>query len=166
MRLKFALSQAWVGLKRNLSIVISVIIVTFISLSFVGAAILLQSQIVQAKGQWYDKVEVSVYMCPNGQSSSLNCSSEVEASQEEIADVEKIIHEQLFNDVQSVYVENKAEVFQEFEKINPGGIVEGQTLTPDDMQVIMRLKLKNPEKYQVIADVLTGRPGVAEVRDQ
>ncbi|MDR3152085.1 MAG: FtsX-like permease family protein, partial [Bifidobacteriaceae bacterium] len=39
-------------------------------------------------------------------------------------------------------------------------------LTPDDMQVIMRLKLKNPEKYQVIADVLTGRPGVAEVRDQ
>ncbi|MDR3127864.1 MAG: FtsX-like permease family protein, partial [Bifidobacteriaceae bacterium] len=27
-------------------------------------------------------------------------------------------------------------------------------------------KLKNPEKYQVVADVLTGRPGVAEVRDQ
>ncbi|MDR3127863.1 MAG: permease-like cell division protein FtsX, partial [Bifidobacteriaceae bacterium] len=117
MRFRFALSQAGIGLKRNLSIVISVIIVTFISLSFVGASILLQMQIVQAKGQWYDKVEVSVYMCPNGQSSSLNCSSEVEATQEEIDDVTKTIHEQLSDDVQSVYVEGKNEVFQEFAKI-------------------------------------------------
>ncbi|MDR2748844.1 MAG: permease-like cell division protein FtsX [Bifidobacteriaceae bacterium] len=166
MRFRFALSQAGIGLKRNLSIVISVIIVTFISLSFVGASILLQMQIVQAKGEWYDKVEVSVYMCPNGQSSSLNCSSEIEASGEEINDVQNIIHSQLSDDVESVYVENKEEVFQEFEKVNPGGVVEGQTLTPDDMQVILRLKLKNPENYQVVSDVLTGRPGVAEVRDQ
>ena len=43
---------------------ISVILVTFVSLTFVGAAALLQMQIGKMKDDWYDKVEVSVFLCP------------------------------------------------------------------------------------------------------
>ena len=47
MRLGLVLSEVGQGLRRNLSMVISVVLVTFISLTFVGAAILLQMQITQ-----------------------------------------------------------------------------------------------------------------------
>ena len=41
-----------------------------------------------------------------------------------------------------------------------------QSLTPDQMQVSFRIKLVDPEQYQVVADELSGRPGVEEVVDQ
>ena len=47
MRLGLILGEVGNGLRRNVSMVISVILVTFISLTFVGAAILLQMQIGQ-----------------------------------------------------------------------------------------------------------------------
>ncbi len=52
MRLGLILSEVGQGFRRNLSMVVSVILVTFISLTFFGAAILLQSQISQTKGYW------------------------------------------------------------------------------------------------------------------
>src|ERR1700722_3647848 len=64
MRLGLVLSEAAQGLRRNVSMVISVILVTFISLTFVGAAILLQMQVGQMKTYWYDRAQVAVYMCP------------------------------------------------------------------------------------------------------
>ena len=64
MRLQFILSEIGQGLRRNLSMTISVILVTFVSLTFVGAAALLQTQIDKMKDDWYDKVEVSVFLCP------------------------------------------------------------------------------------------------------
>ena len=66
MRLQFILSEIGLGLRRNLSMTISVILVTFVSLAFVGSAALLQQQISQMKDDWYGKVEVSVFLCPRG----------------------------------------------------------------------------------------------------
>ena len=63
MRLGLIFSEAASGLRRNVSMVVSVILVTFISLTFVGAAILLQAQIAQMKGYWYDRAQVAVYFC-------------------------------------------------------------------------------------------------------
>ena len=45
------------------TLVISVVLVTFISLTFVGTAILMQMQIGQMKTYWYDRAQVAVYMC-------------------------------------------------------------------------------------------------------
>ena len=64
MRLRFILSEIGIGLRRNLSMTISVVLVTFVSLTFVGSAALLQLQIGKMKDDWYDKVEVSVFLCP------------------------------------------------------------------------------------------------------
>lgn len=62
MRFAFILSETFSGIRRNLSMVISVVLVTFISLTFVGSAGLLQMQINQMKDYWYDRVEVQ-YSC-------------------------------------------------------------------------------------------------------
>src|SRR5690625_7401806 len=52
--------------------VISVVLVTFISLTFVGSAGLLQMQINQMKGYWYDRVEVAIFLC-NDTSTASSC---------------------------------------------------------------------------------------------
>ena len=56
MRAQFILSEIGIGLRRNLSMTIAVILVTFISLTFVGAAGLLQIQVSKLKDDWYGKV--------------------------------------------------------------------------------------------------------------
>ena len=74
MRFGLIMSEVGNGLRRNVSMVISVILVTFISLTFVGAAILLQSQIGQMKGYWYDRAQVAVYFCTEA-SEAENCTN-------------------------------------------------------------------------------------------
>src|SRR5690554_7575135 len=66
------MSEVGNGLRRNVSMVISVVLVTFISLTFVGAAILLQMQIGELKGYWYDRAQVAVYLCTDTTTSE-NC---------------------------------------------------------------------------------------------
>lgn len=76
MRLQFILSEIGQGLRRDLSMTVSVVLVTFVSLTFVGSAALLQAQIGKMKDDWYDKVEVSVFLCPQN-SSEPTCVGEV-----------------------------------------------------------------------------------------
>ena len=57
MRARFILSETWANLTRNLSMLLSLTLVTFISFLFIGASVLTQAQITKAKGDWYDKVE-------------------------------------------------------------------------------------------------------------
>ena len=85
MRLGLILSEVGQGFRRNLSMVVSVVLVTFISLTFFGAAILLQSQITQTKGYWYDRAQVAIYLCTDI-SSEANC-SETAATEAQKADV-------------------------------------------------------------------------------
>ena len=73
MRARFILSETWANLTRNLSMLLSLTLVTFISFLFIGASVLTQAQITKAKGDWYDKVEVVVWLCPDGTSQSAKC---------------------------------------------------------------------------------------------
>ena len=75
------MSEVGQGLRRNFSMVVSVVLVTFISLTFVGTAILLQMQIGEMKGYWYDRAQVAVYMCTST-TASANCNL-TEATQEQ-----------------------------------------------------------------------------------
>ncbi len=64
MRLRFIFSEVMNGLRRNSTMALSVVLVTFVSLTFVGAAALIQLQLGDLKNDWYGKVEVSVFLCP------------------------------------------------------------------------------------------------------
>ena len=164
MRLRFVLGQLASGLRRNLSMTISVVLVTFISLLFVGAAALLQIQIGNMKDDWYDRVEVSVFMCP-ADSAVPTCAAG-EVSEEQLAEVEELLEsEALAQYVDEVFFETKEEAYAAFQEQMPD-TVWTQSLTPDQMQVSFRIKLVDPEQYQVVADELSGRPGVEEVVDQ
>ena len=63
MRLQFMLSEIAIGLRRNLSIAVSVMLVTMVSVYLMGIGFLAQGQVDTLKGYWYDRIQVSIFMC-------------------------------------------------------------------------------------------------------
>ncbi len=166
MRLRFIFSQVWKGLRTNTSMMASVILVTFVSLLFVGAAILFQTQIENAKNDWYDKVEVSVFMCPI-ESSNAACAGG-EATEAQIEEMDAYLNsEEMSEYIDEVFVETKAEAYEAFRE-QMQDTVWVDTVDEELMQVSFRLKLLNPdqEEIQVVGELIEGRPGVETVVDQ
>ena len=164
MRLQFILSEIGIGLRRNLSMTISVILVTFVSLTFVGSAALLQMQIGKMKDDWYDKVEVSVFLCPQNSTEPTCASGEV--TDEQKADIQAALASpEVKPYVEKIFFESKKDAFASFQKQFKGQFWASAT-TEDDMNSSFRIKLTDPEQYQVVAEVVSGRQGVEAVEDQ
>ena len=164
MRLRFILSQTFKGLRGNLAMAFSVTLVTFVSLLFLGAAVLIQTQINNLKDDWYDKVEVSAFMCPQG-SDRPQCAAG-EASQEQIDAISQYLEsDEMAPYVQEVFFETKADALVAFQE-QMEGTAWADAMTEDQMQASFRVKLVDPEKYQIVSDALSGRDGVESVVDQ
>ena len=167
MRFRFILTETWTSLRRNVPMLLSVMLVTFISFLFIGASLLTQAQITKAKGDWYDKVEVVVWLCPDGTSQSANCATGKAATTQQINDLQKVIQDELGDDVSDTRFLSREDFYKDsFTKQYPNGEYQGRTHTAADMQDSLWLRLKNPEKYKVVSEVLSGRDGVEEVVDQ
>ena len=82
MRLRFVSTQTLKGLWSNRAMALSVVLVTFVSLIFIGAASLLHKQVGQVRDQWLAKLEIAVYMCPR-ESNAERC-ADGEATQKQI----------------------------------------------------------------------------------
>ncbi len=164
MRLQFIASEVWQGLRRNATMAIAVVIVTFVSLAFLGSAALLQMQVTNLKNDWLNKVEVSIFLCPDV-SSVANCASgPVTDSQQEA--IERVLTTGAVSGlVKSVYYESKQEAYNNLVERDPDGVFS-QHLTADSMQPSLRVKLKDPEQFQVVADATEKLEGVEYVKDQ
>jgi len=164
MRLQFILSEIGLGLRRNLSMTISVILVTFVSLMFVGSAALLQTQIGKMKDDWYDKVEVSVFLCPQNSTEPTCASGEVTDDQK--AQIRAALDApEIKPYVEHIYTETKEQAYDAFQKQFKDQFW-ASAATVDDMNSSFRIKLADPTQYQVVADVISGKPGVEDVKDQ
>lgn len=164
MRARYVFSEVGKGLSRNKAMAVSVVLVTFVSLLFVGVAALAQMQVSIMKSQWYDKIEVSIHMCAKDDLIA-SCNQE-EATEEQIAAVEeKLNSPELAGFVSDYYVESKEEAYQNFLELYEGAPIT-QWLTEDMMWVSFRVKLVDPQQYRLVEEEFSGAPGVAEVRDQ
>src|SRR5918911_2781921 len=63
MRAQFVLSEIGVGLRRNLTMTFAVIVSVALSLALFGGSLLMSDQVTTKKGYWYDKVNVSIFLC-------------------------------------------------------------------------------------------------------
>ncbi|HEU5222084.1 MAG TPA: permease-like cell division protein FtsX [Candidatus Lumbricidophila sp.] len=164
MRILMLLGEAASGLRRNASMVVSVVLVTFVSLTFVGAAVLLQFQIGQMKNYWYDRAQVAVYLCTTT-SSGPGCSG-AEASAEQKRDVEALLNSATLKPYVSEYFfEDHAQAYKNFQDQFKGSDA-ASFVTPDVLNETYRVKLTNPKDSDVIAEALAGKPGVQSVTDQ
>ncbi len=164
MRLGLILGEAASGLRRNVSMVISVVLVTFISLSFVGAAILLQMQIGEMKGYWYDRAQVTIYVCTDIDTTG-NC-AQSEATAVQIDAIEN----QLTSDTLAPFVdtyefENHQQAFDNFKAAFPDSAVSS-FVTPEIMNENFRVKLVDPSQADVLIDSIKIMAGVESVVDQ
>ena len=164
MRLGLVLGEAANGLRRNITMVISVVLVTFISLTFVGAAILLQFQIGQMKGYWYDRAQVAVYMCTS--TDDTGTCAQAEATDEQ----KNAVEAQLESDTLSPFIERYEFEDHDLAYENFKESFEGSPLvdlaTPEFLPESFRVKLVDPNQATVLIESLSGLPGVQSVVDQ
>ncbi|MBC9718191.1 ABC transporter permease [Streptomyces sp. TRM66268-LWL] len=163
MRAQFVLSEIGVGLRRNLTMTIAVIVSVALSLALFGGALLGLKQVSVMKGYWYDKVNVAIYLCNKGDAESdPNCTEgAVTAAQKKTieADLNKL------DPVENVLFETSDQAYKHY-KEQYGNSPLAQSLTPDQMQESFRVKLDDPEKFKVISSAFSDRPGVQSVQDQ
>jgi cell division transport system permease protein len=161
MRATFILSEIGIGLRRNLTMTLAMIITTGVSLAFLGAAVLFNQQVNVSKDFWYDKVEVSVFLCGDV-SNAPSCAGGAitQAQRDQIrSDLEKMPQ------VQKIYYESKQEAYKRFkQQFKSSAIVDN--VTAEQMPESFRVKLVNPEQYPIIASAFIGRDGIEQVQDQ
>ena len=162
MRLGLVMSEVGQGLRRNASMVVSVVLVTFVSLTFVGAAILLQMQIGQMKGYWYERAQVAVYMC-NDIVTAANCTGA--ATKEQVAAVDA----QLTSDVlgpliDKVEFESQEQAYENFLAQFEGNAI-ADFVSPDMLNQTFWVNLKDPTQSDVLSEALAGYAGVEDVQD-
>lgn len=163
MRLRFVLTEIINGLRRNSTMALSVVLVTFVSLTFVGAAALIQIQMAQLRADWYDRVEVSVFLCPE-LSRARQCAAGLATPAQEQAIVDVLTEGPVAEYVESVTYESRAEAYEKLRRADIQGIYS--QLTEADMEASFRVKLHDPEQFSVIDDAVGSMPGVREVHDQ
>ncbi len=155
--------EALGGLRRNISMVISVVLVTFISLTFVGAAILMQGQISTMRDYWTERAQVAVYMC-SSVSEAETCLDGA-ATEEQVAQVNDELAGPALNTlISEVRFETKEEAYANL--IEQIGSEQASVLTEDQMFETFWVTLKDPTQSQVIVEAFSGVSGVEEVLDQ
>jgi cell division transport system permease protein len=164
MRFSFVFSEMGIAIRRNLSMIVSVILVTFISLTFVGTAGLLQQQIGSMKTYWYDKAQVAIYLCTK--TSPQEICPQGEASK----DVQGTINERLKSEtlapyIDKYYFENHQQAFETFQKEFKDNSV-AKYVTPEQLNETFWVNLKDPNQAPIIIESFNGLAGVEEVKDQ
>ena len=164
MRFGLILSEAFSGLRRNASMVISVILVTFVSLTFVGAAMLMQMQIGKMQSYWADRAQVAVFMCSTV-SDKPSCAAGEAASQEQIDQVQATLEgPSLAPLIRNFTFQTSDQAFENAKGLLSADIAD--VVTADQFNATFSIKLVDQSQSDVIAEAFSNQAGVEEVTDQ
>lgn len=163
MQLRYVYSELGQGLRRNLSMHIAVILTLFVSLTLVGMGVLLNSQAQRAAEQWGNELQITVFLCRDGDQQPA-CVSEVTGAQKRA--IAKEIKDN--PEVESHYFESKEEAFEKVKVLLGPEKFEGPNpaATADDMAESVWITLKDPDEYEGISSAVVGLDGVSRIQDQ
>lgn len=159
MRVQFVLQEIWIGLRRNMTMTISLVITVAIAMALFGTGLLLRQQVDASKSYWYDKIEVSIFLCAKTSSNPSCQKQDVTDQQRETL---KGQLEQM-PQVSEVQYENKQEAYERFKDRFAGSPGFVESTREGDIPDSFRVKLKNPEEYKGVAQAMLGQPGVDTV---
>ncbi len=151
MRAKYVLAEMLVGLWRNVTMTIAMIITMIVSLSMLGASLLMYMQVDEMKGHYYEQVEVSIYL------------------EKSIDDTQRSeIKSKLDSDplVKSVLWETKEMAYENFKEQFRDAPDLVNAIGADELPESFRVALKDPQKFDQINAAYAGLPGVDTVVDQ
>lgn len=144
--------------------VVSVVLVTFVSLTFVGTAALLQLQIGQMKNYWYDRAQVAVYLCTD-LSTTENC-VDGEATPEQKTAVEAQLNsDTLAPFIDEFFFEDHDQAYENFQE-QFAGTPAADYVTPEVLNETYWVNLIDPSESAVLVEALASMAGVESVTDQ
>ncbi len=163
MRFRHVMSETRAGLRQNLTMTLAVVMTMWVSLSLFGAGLLASQQVDLMKGRWYDKIEISIFLCTKDtRGDQCEPGQDVTAAQKDTIRTTLEANSEVAAD--GVYFETKQEAYAEFQRAYEGSPIQ-DSLTVDQMQESYRVKLKNPEEYQGVVSSVVGLKGVQKVQD-
>jgi cell division transport system permease protein len=149
--LQYVLRETGTNLKRNVFITVAAVMVVTVSLYLVGVVLIASFAVDRTLTLQTRKVEVAVFL-----------NKDVTPSERDSIQRDLLA----MPEVGSVDYETKQEAFEAFKVLfrDQPDIVENTT--PDALPESFRVKLKDPNEFEVVRDRLEGRPGISEIRDE
>lgn len=151
MRLRYVLTEVWLGLLRNATMTIAMIITMAVSLTMLGASVLLFWQVNNMREFFYDKIEVSIFL-----------KNDVTEAQRKALDT-ALKEDPL---VQEYDHETKEEAYEKFQTMFRDAPDLVNSVKPESLPEAFRVKLKNPEQYKDAYDKYITYAGISEIVDQ
>jgi cell division transport system permease protein len=152
MRAKYILSEVMVGLWRNVTMTVAMIITMAVSLTMLGASLILYQQINSMKGYYFDKVQVSIFLkddISDGQRTALGAQLEADPLVKQ-----PVIHE------------TKDQAWKKFQQMFKDAPDLVAATKPDALPESYRVQLKDPKLYNQVALEYAGKDGIEEIVDQ
>ncbi|MFD0855885.1 permease-like cell division protein FtsX [Actinomadura adrarensis] len=159
MRVQFVLQEIWIGLRRNLTMTVSLVITVAIAMALFGTGLLLRAQVESSKTYWYDKVEVSIFLC--AKTSSNPACQKADATQQQKDQLKAELDR--LPQVAAVEYESKQQAYERFKDrfaSTPGFI---NSAREGDIPDSFRIRLKDPEQFKAVNQAVLGRAGVDQV---
>ncbi|MBE1487339.1 permease-like cell division protein FtsX [Plantactinospora soyae] len=151
MRLKYVLSEVMVGLWRNVTMTIAMIITMAVSLTMLGASGLMYLQVDAMKDAYYKDIEVSIFL-------DAGVTEEQRTQLQTDLDANPLVRE--------VKYESQEEAFARFQKLFADSPDLVKAVQADKLPESFRVNLVNPEQYQQIFDAYKDREGIDDIIDQ
>src|SRR5882757_3301046 len=152
MRGKYILSEMMVGLWRNVTMTIAMIITMAVSLTMLGASLVLYQQINSMKGYYFDRVEVSIFLKSDVTPAQSDAIGQALAADPMVK--QPVTHETK----QQAYAK-----FQEEFKDAPDLVAATK---PDSLPESFRVKLVDPKQYQQVYNKYRTMDGISDIVDQ
>ncbi|MET7965365.1 permease-like cell division protein FtsX [Micromonospora sp. NPDC005305] len=151
MRMKYVLSEVLVGLWRNVTMTLAMIITMAVSLFMLGGSGLLYQKVGDMKDLYYENVEVSIFL-------------KADANEQQRTDLQtKLDADPLIKNVDYV---DKAEAYKRFQQMYADAPDLVNAVKPDQLPESFRLKLNDPEQYKQIYDEYKTSEGIDTIVDQ
>ena len=163
MRAQFVFHEVWIGLRRNLTMTVALIVVVAISLSLLGTGLLFVKQVDNTRTYWQTKVQLAVWLC-SSQDLSGNCAKNGAVTSAEINTIRQDLQANpMVASVQFLSAQQNYQTFkQEFKSDAPMINYTPASQIPASFGV--RLKNAEADAASVTA-VADGYPGVSQVVD-
>ncbi|MGH3731442.1 MAG: permease-like cell division protein FtsX [Micromonosporaceae bacterium] len=151
MRAKYVLSEVAVGLWRNVTMTVAMIITMTVSLALLGASVLMFWTVADMKDYYYAEIEVAIFL-----------------TDEVTDDQRKALADALGSDpmVESTLHESKDEAYKRFQEQFKDADDLVAATKPESLPESYRVKLEDPEKFDAIRQKYQDYEGVEEIVDQ
>ncbi|QLQ39432.1 permease-like cell division protein FtsX [Micromonospora robiginosa] len=151
MRMKYVLSEVLVGLWRNVTMTIAMIITMAVSLFMLGGSGLLYQKVGDMKDLYYENVQVSIFLktdAPQDQRDALDAKLKADPL---VKDVEFVDKDQAYKRFQQMYADAPDLV---------------NAVKADQLPESFRITLNDPQRYKQIYDQYKTAEGIDTIVDQ